>query len=74
MYFEKFFSKCIVFSLTETITLKAISLKQQRKMSLGDAIIAATAITEKVSLITANLKDFENVEELILIDPLSFDT
>lgn len=43
-------------------------------MSLGDAIIAATAITEKVSLITANLKDFKNVEELILIDPISFDT
>ncbi|HLW31125.1 MAG TPA: hypothetical protein VKX40_02605 [Aequorivita sp.] len=30
--------------------------------------------TEKISLITTNLEDFENVEELILIDPSLFDT
>ena len=50
---------------------KAIHLRQQKNMSLGDAIIAATALTEKLPLVTANIKDFQHIEELELIDPMA---
>ena len=53
------------------IILKSITLKQQKKLSLGDAIIAATAISENLSLLTANTKDFKHIEELELIDPMA---
>jgi len=37
----------------------AIQLRQQRKMSLGDAIIAATALEHKLTLATRNTEDFK---------------
>lgn len=37
-------------------------------MSLGDAIVAATAIVEDISFLTANAKDFKHLKDLDLID------
>lgn len=70
LYFEKFFSKCDTFPMDEEIVHKAISLKQQKKMSLGDAIIAATALAHKLPLVTVNTKDFNHIEMLELINPM----
>lgn len=67
IYFQEFFSKCDVFSIDEEIIRRTISLKQQKAMSLGDAIIAATATIQKLPLITANTKDFKHIHELDLI-------
>lgn len=64
------------FSLCKTLPLKddyintAIQLKQKQKMSLGDAIIAATALENKLTLATANTKDFKHVKGLELINPM----
>ena len=41
-------------------------------MSLGDAIIAATAKKHRLSIVTANTKDFKHIENLEIINPLSF--
>src|SRR5690625_4643934 len=57
-YFEDFFNKCDIFPINEKIVNKTIFLKQQKKMSIGDAIIAATAMVNNIPLITANTKDF----------------
>jgi predicted nucleic acid-binding protein len=35
----------------------------------GDAIIAATAIVNKLTIITRNIKDFEKIEGLEVINP-----
>jgi len=48
----------------------AITLRQQRKMSLGDALIAATCLEHQLTLATHNVKDFEWIAELNLYDPL----
>lgn len=40
-------------------------------MSLGDAIIAATAKVYKLPLATANTKDFIHLEDITLINPLA---
>jgi toxin FitB len=49
----------------------AITLRQQRKISLGDAIIAATCLEHNLPLATANSKDFEWIEGLVTYNPLS---
>lgn len=48
----------------------AIILKQQRRMSLGDALIAATCIEYNKTLATRNIADFEWIEGLKVINPL----
>ena len=48
----------------------AITLKQQRKMSLGDALIAATCIKYNKILATRNTADFDWIEDLRVINPL----
>jgi toxin FitB len=48
----------------------AITLRQQRKMSLGDALIAATCLEHDLPLATANVKDFEWIEGLAIHNPV----
>jgi toxin FitB len=48
----------------------AIILKQQRRMSLGDALIAATCIENNKILATRNVSDFEWIENFRVFNPL----
>jgi toxin FitB len=56
-------------ALTESVIQQAIALRQQKKMSLGDAIIAATAMTHALPLVTRNVDDFRHIAGLKLINP-----
>ena len=49
----------------------AIDLRQQKKISLGDSLIAATAIEHGLTLATRNTADFSWINNLRLFDPLS---
>ncbi len=55
--------------LDDGIIRRAIVLRQQQKMSLGDSIIAATALEFDVPLITRNPGDFKHLAGLQLINP-----
>ena len=46
----------------------AVLRRQQRRMSLGDALIAATALVYELPLATRNTRDFRHVDGLILAD------
>lgn len=48
----------------------AIQLRQQRRMSLGDALIAATALEHRLTLATRNVSDFEWIEGLKVFNPI----
>lgn len=65
------FDNMVVLPLNETTASLAIKLRQQKRMSLGDAIIAATALEYDCELWTANDKDFEHIEGLRLHNPLA---
>lgn len=65
------FSESYSLDLTDPIIERAIRLRQARHMSLGDAIIAATALEHDMILWTANIDDFGHVEGLKLVNPLS---
>jgi predicted nucleic acid-binding protein len=64
-----FIQSSVIYSLTEHYVQKAILLRQQHKIKLPDAIIAATAIAEGLTLVTRNSLDFKNIETLELLNP-----
>jgi predicted nucleic acid-binding protein len=47
-----------------------IAIRQQYKTKLPDAIIAATALANNLTLITHNISDFRKIKGLRLLDPL----
>jgi toxin FitB len=69
-FFELLFSNLQPLHLTQAIIDKAIELRQNRKMSLGDAIIAATAYIHHFEIYTRNVKDFNSIHGLTVIDPI----
>lgn len=68
-YFTEFIKFCTLLPISKAVVNKAIELRQQKSMSLGDSIIAATAITKFLPLVTSNVKDFKHLSELKIIDP-----
>ncbi len=58
-----------ILNLTDTVIQKTIKLRKKHKIKLPDAIIAASAIVNKLGLITRNVKDFEKIKGLIVINP-----
>jgi toxin FitB len=69
IYLKNVFEVLNVLDLDSEIAQKAIELKQHKKMSIGDAIIAATALVHDVPLITRNIDDFKHIRSLKLINP-----
>ena len=67
--FEDYFSSIVVLDMTSDVVERAISLRQERKIGLGDAIVAATALVHDLTLATRNTKDFKWIDSLVLIDP-----
>lgn len=57
--------------LDNEIILRAITLRQLKKMSLGDSLIAATALEYGVPLVTRNESDFKHIVGLVLINPFA---
>ena len=51
-----------VINLNTEIVEKVISIRQQHKIKLPDAIILATAVISKMELITSNIADFIQIE------------
>ena len=68
---ELFCNNAVVFDLTSEVVTTTIKLRQQNKIKIPDAIIAATAIENRFILLTRNLTDFKNVKGLHLFDPHS---
>jgi len=66
---RNFVSLSDILPLNEIVTEKTIELKRSRKMKLGDAIIAATAISDNLVLITRNVDDFKFFPSLKIINP-----
>jgi predicted nucleic acid-binding protein len=71
--FEKaknFIEFAYVIDLDEEIVDTVISLRRSENIKLPDAIIAATAKTNKWTLVTRNERDFKNVD-LDIYNPFS---
>ena len=68
---ERFFELAETLPLTEAVVNSAVILRNQRKMSLGDSIVAGTAIVHERTLATHNTDDFRWIDGIELLDPLT---
>lgn len=64
-----FIQNAFIYSLTEPIIQQTILLRQVHKIKIPDAIVAATALIENITLITRNTEDFKNIAGLDLLNP-----
>lgn len=58
-----------VLGLDEDIVNSTIEIRKAYKTKLPDAIIAATALVNKLTIITRNTKDFNKIEGLEVLNP-----
>lgn len=64
-----FMNDAMVLDLTADIVSKTIAIRKAHKTKLPDAIIAATAITCDLTLISRNIGDFANIVGLQVVNP-----
>jgi predicted nucleic acid-binding protein len=69
---EHFLSFATIIPLDDLVAKSTIKLRRQKKIKLPDAIIAATALSYSLVLVTRNSKDFEKVEGIEVINPHLF--
>jgi len=69
---QEFISHANVFDLAQGVVDKTIILRQQHKIKMPDAIIAATALVHGFGIATNNIDDFKRlVAETLIINVLS---
>ena len=67
--YEEIFDIIDLLPLSSDVVEEAVKLRQQRKMSLGDALVAATALVWNLPVMTRNVDDFKWIPNLTLINP-----
>jgi predicted nucleic acid-binding protein len=68
--FEAFFASARVLPVSDDVIGWGVRLRQQRRMTLGDALIAGTALAHDLTLVTRNTDDFAWVASLRLHNPI----
>ena len=68
---EEFLATAHILPLDDIVTQRTIELRRTKKLKLGDAIIAATALVHNLTIITHNTADFKNIDALTTINPHS---
>ena len=68
---RQFFALSTVLPIDQDVLGQAVTLRQQQKMSLGDALVAATALVHHLPLATHNVDDFAWITDLTVVDPLN---
>jgi hypothetical protein len=69
LFLEEFFSVSLIIPISQPVLEQAVALRQIRRMSLGDSIIAGTVLLHNYQLVTRNIKDFQWIEGLQLLNP-----
>lgn len=58
-----------ILPIDDAVIERTITIRQSKKIALGDAIIAATALVHDLILISRNTSDFNDIQNLQVIDP-----
>ncbi|MCK4762646.1 MAG: type II toxin-antitoxin system VapC family toxin [Candidatus Aminicenantes bacterium] len=58
----QFVKNAHILNLSDEIVDAAIRIRQERRIKIADAIIAATAKVNELILVTRNTKDFKNID------------
>ena len=65
---ERFVAQTPVLPLSDAVVRQTINIRKSHRIRLPDAIIAATALTHGLSLVTRNTADFKKKPNLIYTD------
>jgi predicted nucleic acid-binding protein len=63
---QQLLQSCIIVQLNDSIKLNYVKLRRKYNLRMADAVIAATALSQNIPLITAD-KHFRNIEQLELV-------
>ena len=69
---EDFISLANVIEIDKQIIQSCIDLRKNYKIKLPDAIIAATALSRNLTLVTNNEKDFTQIQNILVVNPHLF--
>lgn len=72
-YFEEFFAATNILAISHEVLERAVRLRQMRKMTLGDSLVAGTALVHELTLVTRNTKDFDWIDKISLLNPFASD-
>jgi len=67
--FSELINAAIVIALNENVVNRTIQIRKKYRTKLPDAIIAATAIENQLTIITRNTKDFDKIEGVEILSP-----
>ena len=70
-YFESQFALLKIIPIDKSVIDTAIDLRQKKKISIGDSIIASTALLYDYELYTRNTSDFNWIKNLKVINPFT---
>ena len=68
-FFESFFAVARVLPIDASVLDQAVKLRQTRKMSLGDSLVAGSAMANGLTLATRNVRDFTWIPDFPLFNP-----
>ena len=66
---ESFVRYTSIIGINDSVIEKTIEIRKHCRIKLPDAIIAATALTNHLTLLTRNIADFRNIENLNIVNP-----
>ena len=69
--YQFFVANCTIIGITDDIIKGTIGIRKSYKLKLPDALIAATAMVNDMTLIADNDKDFKQVDKLKYSNPNS---
>jgi hypothetical protein len=71
IYFKDIFNLLPVIFPSQDVFDSAITIRKTYNLKLGDSLIAATALVHGLTIYTRNVNDFEKVNNLNTINPIS---
>jgi predicted nucleic acid-binding protein len=66
---EDFVDIANILNIDKSVICKTIEIRRLYKIKLPDAIIAATALENHLTLLTRNISDFKKISNLKLTNP-----
>ncbi len=69
-FFENTFRILQPLAIDDAVVVKAIQIRQMKKISLGDSLVAATALVHGLEIVSRNTTDFSGIPGLKVINPL----
>ena len=69
-FFENTFRILQTLAINDAIVQKAIQVRQMKKISLGDSLVAATALVHGLEIISRNTIDFLGIPGLAVVNPI----